>query len=107
MSQAEIDFAYHCAVHKLKPEREYKFHSARRWRFDFAWPEYMLAVEIEGGIWTNGRHSRGAGMEADMEKYNEAGILGWTVLRFSSRMIKTGVAIETTIKALKLKEISK
>lgn len=41
--------------------REHRFHPARRWRFDFAWPELLFAVEVEGGIWTGGRHNRGSG----------------------------------------------
>ncbi|MGH2544547.1 MAG: hypothetical protein ACRDIB_17280, partial [Ardenticatenaceae bacterium] len=51
-------------------EREYRFCPGRRWRFDFAWPGPNVACEVEGGIWTAGRHNRGAGFAADCEKYN-------------------------------------
>jgi len=71
---------------------EYRFDPARRWRFDFAWPSRKLAVEVEGGIWVNGRHGRGVGMESDMEKYNRATALGWAVLRFSPGGVKNGNA---------------
>lgn len=71
-----------------KPEREYRFHDTRRFRFDFAWPEYRLAVEIEGGIWINGGHNRGVGYSKDMEKYNLATLRGWRVLRFAPKDIK-------------------
>lgn len=65
-------------------EREYRFHPVRRWRFDFAIPEEKIAIEIEGGVWTRGRHTRGAGYTADLEKYNTATVMGWRVLRYSS-----------------------
>ena len=77
-----------------EPVLEHQFHEVRKWRFDLAWIEDKVALEIEGGIWTNGRHSRGKGMEADMEKYNEAQLLGWTVLRYSTGQIKQGRPIE-------------
>ena len=62
---------------------EYKFCEGRKWRFDFANPDYMIAVEIEGGIWIKGRHNRASGYIKDMEKYNKAVLLGWKVLRYS------------------------
>lgn len=69
------------------PEAEYRFAPRRRFRFDFAWPDYMAAVEIEGGTWSGGRHTRGAGYEADCIKYNIATLKGWRVLRFTSGML--------------------
>ena len=54
-----------------------------------------MAVEVEGGIWVRGRHTRGKGYERDMEKYNAAQALGWTVLRFSPQMVESGEALET------------
>jgi hypothetical protein len=84
-----------------EPQREFMFHRKRKWRFDLAWPELLIAVEVEGGIWTGGRHVRGEGYEADCEKYNEAQLAGWMVLRFTPGMIKKGNAggvIETAIR---------
>ncbi|MFL6141715.1 MAG: endonuclease domain-containing protein [Labedaea sp.] len=74
------------------PEPEFKFHSDRRWRVDFAWPGHRLAVEIEGGIWTGGRHTRGSGFRADMEKYNALSALGWRLLRFDGDGVRSGAA---------------
>ncbi len=68
-------------------EREYRFHSERRWRADFAQLEARVLIEIEGGIWVNGRHNRAAGFNADLEKYLEAGLAGWRVLRFGPDQI--------------------
>ena len=62
-------------------EAEYKFHPERKWRFDFAFPVAMVAVEVEGGTWIGGRHTNPKGFEADTEKYNTAESMGWHVLR--------------------------
>lgn len=64
--------------------REYPFHPARDWRFDFAWVEAQVAVEIDGGTWSGGRHTRGTGYAKDAEKLNEALVWGWRVLRFTT-----------------------
>jgi very-short-patch-repair endonuclease len=71
-------------------EREYRFAPPRRWRFDFAWPERKVAVEVDGGTWTGGRHTSGSGFAADLEKLNAAVTLGWRVLRYTTTMIREG-----------------
>jgi very-short-patch-repair endonuclease len=76
--------------------REHRFDPSRRWRFDFAWPAHMLAVEIEGGVWSGGRHTRGAGFVGDCEKYNTATLAGWRVLRFHEGAVRDGTALEMT-----------
>ena len=98
------------------PEQEYRFAAhhvgigrnirerlllagLRDWRFDFCWPDLMLAVEVEGGIFVNGRHTRGKGFENDMEKYHHAQRLGFTVYRCGSRLIKSGQSVQL-IKAM-------
>jgi very-short-patch-repair endonuclease len=63
------------------------------WRFDFAWPQFMVAVEVEGGIWNNGAHVRGKHVSSDCEKASEAAIAGWRVLRVTGDQIKAGLAI--------------
>lgn len=75
------------------PDREYRFHATRRWRFDFAFIAHNLAVEVEGGVWSGGRHTRGAGFEADCEKYAEALLHGWRVLRVTGKQVKSGQAL--------------
>jgi very-short-patch-repair endonuclease len=81
-------------------EREYRFDPKRRWRFDFAWPAQLVAVEVEGGSWVNGRHTRGSGFAEDCRKYNEAACLGWRVLRVTDKHINDGSAIYWIRKAL-------
>jgi very-short-patch-repair endonuclease len=78
----------------LKYEQQFRFHPTRRWRFDFAWPKEMVAVEVQGGTWSGGRHVRGAGFELDRHKINSASILGWMVLEVTSTMIVDEVALE-------------
>ena len=75
------------------PRREYRFHQSRKFRFDFCWPGYSLAVEVEGGVYTKGRHTRGAGLTRDAEKYNEAALLGWRVIRVTPEHIRKGQAV--------------
>lgn len=77
-----------------EPVREHVFAKPRRWRFDFAWPSFKLAVEVEGAIFVGGRHNRPMGMMADMEKYNAAALLGWKVLRVAGPHVKSGEALE-------------
>ena len=76
-----------------RPSAGDRFAPPRRWRFDFSWPERLLAVEVEGGSFIAGRHSRGAGFEADAEKYNQAALIGWRVLRVTPRMVDDGRAL--------------
>ena len=67
----------------LKQEcvKEFKFHPTRKWRFDYAIPEHKIAIEVEGGVWTGGRHTSPQGFLGDMEKYNTATLMGWRVFR--------------------------
>lgn len=83
------------------PAVEYRFHPKRMWRFDFAWPEVWLAVEVEGGIWTGGRHTTGAGFQADTIKYNIAVEMGWRVFRYTPKQIKDGDAVAQLSRVLR------
>jgi very-short-patch-repair endonuclease len=75
------------------PEPQYRGIPGRRFRFDFAWPARLLAVEVDGGTWTGGRHTRGKGYEGDCEKANEAICLGWRVLRVTTAQVSSGQAL--------------
>ena len=63
------------------------------WRFDYAWPTRKLALEVDGGLFTQGRHTRGSGRLGDMEKLSEAAILGWRVLYVSPAQLRNGHAL--------------
>jgi very-short-patch-repair endonuclease len=81
--------------------REYKFLEGRRFRFDFCWPDRMFAVELEGGTWAGGRHTRGAGFKADCEKLNLAVLAGWRVLRYTADSIHDWSAAHEVAEVLK------
>lgn len=101
MSGLEETFALHCRAANLPtPTREFLFARPRKFRADFAWPDLMILVEIEGGVWTGGRHTRGAGFSKDCEKQNLAALAGYRVFRFTGDQVKNGSAIATTIKAI-------
>jgi very-short-patch-repair endonuclease len=63
--------------------KEYTFHPTRKWRFDYAFPDFKIAVEVDGGVWINGRHNRATGYLKDLEKFNAAASMGWLVLKFT------------------------
>ena len=79
------------------PVLEYKFMDDRRFRFDLAWPEIKIAIEVDGGQWVKGTtrtgktyshgHQSGAGYEAGRDKDNLAQLAGWIVLRFTTRHV--------------------
>lgn len=91
---ADVLTAFLIAAALPLPVPDYRFAPPRRWRFDYAWPALRLALEIEGGIWTDGRHVRGRGYERDCEKYNAAALAGWRVLRVTPRMMRDGRALQ-------------
>lgn len=88
------------------PRLEYRFHANRQWRFDFCWKSHLVACEVEGGIWmkTESGYSKGHAhperFEKDCEKYNEAALYGWTLIRVTPNMIRDGRAIEWLERAL-------
>lgn len=89
-----------------EPQLEYPFHANRRWRFDFCWKRLLVACEVEGGIWmkTTTGYSKGHAhperFEKDCEKYNEAALYGWTVIRVTPKMIRDGRALDWLERAL-------
>lgn len=93
-SKGEETLAFQLKALGISFEREFKFCEARRWRADFHLTGKMILIEVEGGIWSGGRHTRAKGYLGDMEKYNEATKLGYKVLRFSTAQVMSGLAIK-------------
>jgi hypothetical protein len=81
-------------------EPQYRFVPGRQYRFDRAYPDQKVAVEVQGGIWTNGAHSRGSGVSRDCVKYSIAAALGWRVLPVTVEMIEDGTAVQLIRQAL-------
>ena len=96
----EIVLAYWREMNITEPEREYVFHPNRRWRFDFAWPGKRVYLEVDGGIWIVGGHSRGAQMKKDWEKRNCATALGWRGLWCEPKDLCTDDMSNTILDAL-------
>jgi len=97
-NEASILLAKHLEELGHPFQREYRFHPRRKWRFDFilqdrqTFEHYYTAIEIEGGLYSRGRHVRGKGYQADLDKYNAAAADGWFVFRFSTQDVLTGRA---------------
>lgn len=88
-----------------EPELEYRFDPVRQWRADFAWPDEKVLAEYEGGVFWNdpeeqGRHTRSTGFRDDCIKYSNASIAGWCLIRFTPDMVRSGLALQLTERAL-------
>lgn len=87
-----------------RPVPEYVFAKPRKWRLDYAWPAERVALEVEGGVWTRGRHTRPTGFLRDMEKYNRLACLGWRLLRVTPQHLATLETIDMLREALTASE---
>lgn len=92
------------SIFKCECVKEYAFHQKRRWRFDYAIPEYRIAIEVEGGVWTKGRHTRAKGFLGDMDKYNTAAVMGWTLVRTTPTKLMTKQTFDYIKQALQWKK---
>jgi very-short-patch-repair endonuclease len=100
----KLPFAEQCVAAGLpRPLPEEPVIDGRKWRFDFSWPDYKVAVELQGGTHTQGRHTRGSGYERDVEKLNEAQLAGWLVIWTTTRQAERGDALVWAERALRLR----
>lgn len=110
-SGAALYLIAHCRQAGIPaPKPEHYFAPPRLWRFDLAWPEQLIAIEIHGKVYASrpkfrwdgsfvhveggesGRHTRGKGFTEDREKMNEALLLGWRVLEVTTAHVESGQA---------------
>lgn len=109
----DIVFRALLATHGIQePTTEHRFHAVRKWRFDYAWPRWKVALEVEGGIFGftdpktgqrryGGAHGSIAGIKRDIEKYNHAAAMGWLVIRCLPTTLCTGETIAYIKESLK------
>ena len=83
------------AVGLPQPVREFRPFADRRFRIDLAWPDQLIFAEVDGAEWTYGRHSRGAGMQTDCEKWNRLTLEDWIGFRFTGSQVRNGYALRT------------
>jgi very-short-patch-repair endonuclease len=100
-NEAGILLEMHLGELGLTFRKEHRFHPERKWRFDYLLYPGKVAIEVEGGVFAQSRHVRGVGYQKDLEKYNHAAIMGFTVLRFSTGQVLDGTAREFIAKHCK------
>ena len=101
MSALEETLAFQIKAIRLPaPEREFKAVEGRKFKWDFAWPDHSLLLEIQGQIWRKGGHTTGTGILRDMEKLNLAVLNGWRVLQVAREHIESGQAVKWVQQAL-------
>lgn len=100
--QDAVEFLNICERAQLpKPELEFVFHPTRKWRFDYAWPKYKLALEVDGGVFIGGAHNSGRGFLEDHEKLNSAAVIGWRVLKVQPKDILKFETVDMVARAMK------
>ena len=85
--------------------KEYKFYPTRKWRFDYSIVELKIAIEVEGGVYTQGRHTRGKGFVNDMEKYNNAACEGWLLIRVVPSKLMSADTLDFVRRAIKQRNL--
>jgi very-short-patch-repair endonuclease len=105
MSELELTLAWQMRESEICKEftwtREWKPFLDRKNKIDFAYLRLKIAIEVEGGTWSGGRHTRGAGFENDCRKYNRLTLEGWRVFRFTADMVNSGEAIQVIEQVLR------
>ena len=96
-----VPFHQLCVVVGLPmPTQEYRFAAPRRWRWDFAWPDRKVALEVNGGVWIRGKHSRGKGQVNDFAKWSEGAAQGWLVLHTTPALLESTTVYSQLRRAL-------
>lgn len=103
MNTSQLEFLLASQIMALElpvPETEFRAVPTRKFRWDFAWPEHKLLVEVNGGTWGKGGHSTGTGIARDYEKNNLANLAGYRCLIFTGAMVESGEAVDMIAKCL-------
>ena len=105
LNSGEQTFLSQCVQYQLpKVEAQYQFAKpmGRKFSADFAFVEYQLLIEIQGGVWMQGggAHSRPANIDRDIEKQQHAALLGFLILPFTPQQVRSKHAIDWTTRVL-------
>jgi very-short-patch-repair endonuclease len=84
------------------PERNVRLIEGRLFTWDFVWRAQRVCLEVQGGTWSQGAHSRGAGQARDAKKQALATLAGWRCLAVTTDQIRSGEAIRWIEQALKM-----
>jgi len=103
MAQRFKDLGEVLTILGIEYETEHKFHDRRKWRLDYVIPDYKIALEYEGIYGPKSRHLTVGGYRKDVEKYNEAALYGWLLLRFTHDHLASGEALNILERAIGLK----
>ena len=97
-SSLEAEFCEILARHGVPAgQREYEFDG---WFFDFAWPDHLVAVEIDGGMYGHSSHLTAEGHQNDCNKANAAAAAGWHVLRLTADLMRSAHSLNPVIRTL-------
>lgn len=90
----EQTLAYQCIADRLPPfVQNYVFLENRKFELDFAWIDYRVGCEIQGGVFIKGAHGSPLAILRDMEKSNLLVLSGWKVLRYTPSEVSVGIAL--------------
>jgi very-short-patch-repair endonuclease len=97
-----IVIAYWRANGIPEPLTEYRFHPTRKFRADYCWPDKMVILECEGGVWIRGKHGRPSGIKSDMDRGNEIAKLGYRLLRFEPSAMMKQTTVDIILGTIKM-----
>jgi very-short-patch-repair endonuclease len=80
-------------------ERQYKFHPTRKWAADFAWPDTKVILEVNGGTYLQGAHSRGSRQRKDYEKWTSISLMGWRLILVDTVDVRKGIHVIRVLEA--------
>jgi very-short-patch-repair endonuclease len=70
-------------------DREYRWHPSRKFRSDFALVQDRILIEIEGS-----GHRTYSRFLSDIDKYNQATVHGWSLLRCQPKQVAGGYIMD-------------
>ena len=94
MKDSKLERAFDTYAKSLglpKAEKQFRF-SERRYRLDRCYIDEKLGIELDGGVYSGGGHTRGKGYESNREKDNLAIELGWVVLHYTTNQLRSNPA---------------